>query len=53
MNNQADIPIATPPSTDQDKSINLIGPIVNIDGVQYVIPELWSRQKKGSHAEMS
>jgi len=31
MDNQADIPIATPPSTDQDKSINLIGPIENID----------------------
>jgi hypothetical protein len=53
MENQADISIATPPSTDQNLNINLIGPIVSIDWVQYVIPELWLKQKKGSHAETS
>ncbi|MGC1134278.1 MAG: hypothetical protein WA941_15735 [Nitrososphaeraceae archaeon] len=31
MENQADISIATPPSTDQNLNINLIGPIVSID----------------------
>jgi hypothetical protein len=31
MDNQADISIATPPSTDQNLNINLICPIVFID----------------------
>jgi hypothetical protein len=31
MENQADISIATPPSTDQNLNINLIGPIASVD----------------------
>ena len=31
MENQADISIATPPSTDQNLNVKLIGPIVSID----------------------